>query len=190
VSTPSSWRRIEPGMHEQWHGMFGPDGPETPRPPLAEDEARFAGDPVALVVAESVTSPRMPVTSLSSTTRSYRRSVDYTTAESSSVLVHERHGSNLIGEMAVRRRRPSRRCRLAAHVVRDTIYQQAQAAVPMENRGIVVQHSQGEITSGRPHRRRTRYGRSAPACSGSRARVRVHHEGHRRWVRPEGHGAA
>ena len=27
--------------------------PDTPRPPLAEGEVRFAGDPVALVVAES-----------------------------------------------------------------------------------------------------------------------------------------
>ncbi len=31
----------------------GPQSPETPRPPLAEGEVRFVGDPVALVVAES-----------------------------------------------------------------------------------------------------------------------------------------
>ena len=29
-----------------------PAGPETPRPPLAEDEVRFVGDPVALVIAD------------------------------------------------------------------------------------------------------------------------------------------
>jgi aerobic carbon-monoxide dehydrogenase large subunit len=34
----------------------------------------------------------------------------------------------------------------ARHVVEDWIYQQAQAAVPMETRGLVVQHVQGEVT--------------------------------------------
>src|SRR5690606_9769183 len=32
---------LNPGMHEQWHSQMGPDSPETPRPPLAEDEVRF-----------------------------------------------------------------------------------------------------------------------------------------------------
>ena len=41
------------GCKEQWHTSVGPQSPETPRPPLAEGEARFVGDPVALVVAES-----------------------------------------------------------------------------------------------------------------------------------------
>ena len=44
---------LNPGAHEQWHTMVGPDVRETPRPPLAEDEVRFVGDPVVLVVAES-----------------------------------------------------------------------------------------------------------------------------------------
>ena len=44
---------LNPGVREQWHTSLGPDVPEAPRPPLAEDEVRFVGDPVALVVAES-----------------------------------------------------------------------------------------------------------------------------------------
>ena len=44
---------LNPGVREQWHTSIGPDVPEVPRPPLAEDEVRFVGDPVALVVAES-----------------------------------------------------------------------------------------------------------------------------------------
>ena len=43
---------LNPGVHEQWHTSIGPKSPETPRPPLAEDEVRFVGDPVALVVAD------------------------------------------------------------------------------------------------------------------------------------------
>src|SRR3954451_16715700 len=40
---------LNPGVHEQWYTMMGNRVPDTPRPPLAEDEARFVGDPVALV---------------------------------------------------------------------------------------------------------------------------------------------
>src|SRR3954453_17484559 len=44
---------LNPGVKEQWHTSIGPLSPETPRPPLAEDEVRFVGDPVALVIAAS-----------------------------------------------------------------------------------------------------------------------------------------
>src|ERR1700674_2857379 len=44
---------LNPGVREQWHTSVGPAVPEAPRPPLAEGEVRFVGDPVALVVAES-----------------------------------------------------------------------------------------------------------------------------------------
>ena len=44
---------LNPGVREQWHTTIGKEMPETPRPPLAEGEVRFVGDPVALVVAES-----------------------------------------------------------------------------------------------------------------------------------------
>ena len=43
---------LNPGVHEQWHSQLGPQSPETPRPPLAEGEVRFVGDPVALVIAD------------------------------------------------------------------------------------------------------------------------------------------
>ena len=43
---------LNPGVHELWYTMIGKDVPDTPRPPLAEGEARFVGDPVALVVAD------------------------------------------------------------------------------------------------------------------------------------------
>src|SRR3954466_7162313 len=42
---------LNPGAHEGWYTSMGKDVPDTPRPALAEGEARFAGDPVALVVA-------------------------------------------------------------------------------------------------------------------------------------------
>src|SRR2546423_7334277 len=42
---------LNPGVHEQWYTSMGKDVPDTPRPPLADDEVRFVGDPAALVVA-------------------------------------------------------------------------------------------------------------------------------------------
>src|SRR5262245_54239072 len=43
---------LNPGAREQWHSQLGPQSPETARPPLADGEVRFVGDPVALVVAD------------------------------------------------------------------------------------------------------------------------------------------
>jgi carbon-monoxide dehydrogenase large subunit len=134
---------------EQWHTSVGPLSPETPRPPLAEGDVRFVGDPVALVVADSryvaedgaelVDVDYEPLTPV----------VDYTNAEHSDELVHEGHGSNLIGEISA----PSpptlaEAFSSAAHVIGETIYQQAYAAVPMECRGIVVDYSPvgGDLT--------------------------------------------
>src|SRR3954451_16286750 len=42
---------LNPGVHEAWYSVMGKAVPATPRPPLAEGEARFVGDPVALVAA-------------------------------------------------------------------------------------------------------------------------------------------
>ena len=140
---------LNPGVHEQWHSQLGPDGPETPRPPLAEDEVRFVGDPVALVVAD-----------------------DRYVAEDACELVVVDYdplpaGRRLRGRRRCRRARPRgvrqqrhpRRRRsgvamldavfsAAAHVVEESVHQQAYAAVPIETRGIVVEHEPGvgEIT--------------------------------------------
>jgi aerobic carbon-monoxide dehydrogenase large subunit len=40
-------------VREAWYSSQGQHVPDTPRPPLAEGEVRFAGDPVALVIADS-----------------------------------------------------------------------------------------------------------------------------------------
>jgi carbon-monoxide dehydrogenase large subunit len=138
---------LNPDVREQWDTMLGPNSPQTPRTPLAEDQVRFVGDPVALVVAENryiaedaadlVTVDYQPLPTI----------VDYATAESATQLVHESHGSNLIGGLGGP---PSPEVeeafRASAHVAEETIYHQAQAAVPMESRCLVVQHAQGEIT--------------------------------------------
>lgn len=130
---------LNPGVHEQWHTSVGPKSPETPRPPLAEGEARFAGDPVALVVAESRYIAEDAAELVEVDYEPLPAVVDYTTAESAEALVHERHGSNLIGELAgMPASMLDEAFDSAAHVASETIYQQAYAQVPMETRGLVV----------------------------------------------------
>ena len=92
---------LNPDVKEQWHTSIGAASPETPRPPLAEGEVRFVGDPVALVVAES----RVPRRGRGRAGRGRLRarcppSSTTPTAEHADALVHESHGSNVIGEIA------------------------------------------------------------------------------------------
>ena len=76
-------------MREQWHTTIGPQMPETPRPPLAEGEVRFVGDPVALVVAESRYLAEDAAELVEVDYEPLPAVVDYTEAEHAEVLVHE-----------------------------------------------------------------------------------------------------
>jgi aerobic carbon-monoxide dehydrogenase large subunit len=140
---------LNPGVKEQWHTAMGPAGPETPRPPLAEDEVRFVGDPVALVVAET---EAMAVDASELVEVDYDplpAVVDYITAEQAGALVHAVHGSNVIGELAGRPATAlDETFAGAAHVVRETIYQHASAAAPLEGRGLIVDYAgaTGDVT--------------------------------------------
>jgi carbon-monoxide dehydrogenase large subunit len=140
---------LNPGVHEQWYTLIGRDVPDTPRPPLADGEARFVGDPVALVVAtdryiaedaaELVFVDYEPLPAVS----------DYMTARGSDQLVHASFPNNLAGELDIP---PSPEAAAAfdeaPHKVQATIYQQACAAVPIETRGLVAEWSAptGELT--------------------------------------------
>jgi carbon-monoxide dehydrogenase large subunit len=123
--------------------------PETPRPPLAEDEVRFVGDPVALVVAESRYLAEDAAERVEVDYEPLPAVVDYGEAEQSETLVHASHGSNLIGRFA-----PLPGSALddvfdsAAHVVSETLHQQAVTPAPLEGRGLVVDYSRstGELT--------------------------------------------
>ncbi|HEY8526662.1 MAG TPA: xanthine dehydrogenase family protein molybdopterin-binding subunit [Acidimicrobiales bacterium] len=140
---------LNPGVHEQWHTSIGPESPETPRPPLAEDEVRFVGDPVALVVAESRYIAEDAAELVDVDYDPLPAVVDYATAEESDVLVHESHGSNVIGELGgLPASALEDTFASAAHVVSETIRQQAYVPVPMEGRGLVVDYSPttGDLT--------------------------------------------
>jgi carbon-monoxide dehydrogenase large subunit len=139
---------LNPGVHEQWYTLTGKDVPDTPRPPLADGEARFVGDPVALVVAtdryiaedaaELVVVDYEPLPPIA-----------YASARESDQLVHAGFPGNLACELDIPKS-PEAAAVFdeAPHVVRETIYQQACAAVPIETRGMVAEWSAptGDLT--------------------------------------------
>ncbi len=132
---------LNPGAREQWHTSLGPTTPETPRPPLAEGEVRFVGDPVALVIAESRYVAEDAADLVEVGYEPLAPVVDYRAADGATALVHEHHGSNLVGRMGGAPAAVDDAFASAAHVVSETISQQRQAAVPMEGRGMVVDYA-------------------------------------------------
>src|SRR4051794_11736231 len=131
---------LNPGVHEQWYTLNGRDDPDTPRPPLAEGEVRFVGDPVAMIVADDRYlaedaaelvivdyDPLVPV-------------VDYATALDAPESVHAEHPGNLVGQLGGRPMADLDPVFASApHVVGQTLYQQSHGPVPMETRGIVAE---------------------------------------------------
>jgi carbon-monoxide dehydrogenase large subunit len=134
---------------EQWHTSIGRLSPETPRPPLADGEVRFVGDPVALVVATTRALAQDAAELVDVDYEPLKAVVDYTTADCASELVHEGHGSNIVGELNGRPLAAlQEELATATHVVTETIFQHAHAAAPMEGRGLIVDRAPatGEIT--------------------------------------------
>ncbi|ADP80777.1 xanthine dehydrogenase family protein molybdopterin-binding subunit [Pseudofrankia inefficax] len=138
---------LNPDVHEAWYGILGKNVPDTPRPPLAEDEVRFVGDPVALVIAENRYVAEDAVDLVEVDYDPLPAVADYAGAQETDELVHEAYPNNLAGGF---RGSPvdavDAACASAAHVVAETFFQQAYAPVPMETRGIVVEWAGGELT--------------------------------------------
>lgn len=133
---------INPAVKEAWHAVAGKDVPDTPRPPLAEGEVKFVGDPVALVIADSryvaedavdlVDVDYEPLPAIAD----FRKAVGG--AEAGIPVVHDAYPDNVAGGMAGMP--PDEEVFAnAAHVVTEHIYQQMYVPVPMETRGMVVE---------------------------------------------------
>ncbi len=133
---------LNPDVKEAWHAVAGKDIPDTPRPPLAEGEVKFVGDPVALVVAESryiaedaievVEVDYEPLPAIADFTQAVRLAAE------SDVVVHEAYPDNVAGGLGGAP--PDEETfSSAAHVAEANVYQQIYAPVPMETRGMVVE---------------------------------------------------
>jgi carbon-monoxide dehydrogenase large subunit len=135
---------LNPGVREAWYTGTGKMVPDTPRPPLAAGEARFAGDPVALVVADSRYIAEDAAELVDVDYEPLPAVADYATAGTSQARVHEAYQGNLAGELGGEPWETLADVYDGApHVVSETIWQQAYTAVPIETRGLVVEWSRG-----------------------------------------------
>ncbi|CAA0079797.1 Caffeine dehydrogenase subunit alpha [Mycolicibacterium vanbaalenii] len=142
---------LNPEVKEAWHAVAGKDIPDTPRPPLAEGEVKFVGDPVALVVADSryLAEDAVDLVDVDYTplpaVADFRKAIGG--AEAGVPVVHEAYPDNVAGGMGGAP--PDEEVFAnAAHVVEEHIYQQMYVPVPMETRGMVVEWTAatGELT--------------------------------------------
>ncbi|MBN3456140.1 xanthine dehydrogenase family protein molybdopterin-binding subunit [Mycobacterium sp. DSM 3803] len=132
-------------VKEAWHAVAGKDMPDTPRPPLAEGEVKFVGDPVALVIAESRYVAEDAVDLVDVDYQPLPAVADFRRALTSDVSVHAAYPDNNAGGMGGAP--PDEETfDSAAHVVREHIYQQMYVPVPMETRGMVTEWANGELT--------------------------------------------
>ncbi|WP_280294467.1 xanthine dehydrogenase family protein molybdopterin-binding subunit [Nocardia abscessus] len=133
---------LNSGVHEISYALDIVGFPPVPRPPLAEEEVRFVGDPVALVIAVDRYVAEDAAELVIIDYEPLEPVVDYVTAADSPNLVHAGFAGNSAGEMGGR---PAADLAplfdSAAHVVRQTIFQQAYLPVPLETRGIVADWS-------------------------------------------------
>jgi carbon-monoxide dehydrogenase large subunit len=129
---------INPEVKEAWHAVAGKDIPDTPRPPLAEGEVKFVGDPVALVIAESRYIAEDAVELVEVDYEPLPAIADFTRAIGADVIVHDAYPDNVAGGMGGAP--PDEEIfSSAAHVAEANVYQQIYAPVPMETRGMVVE---------------------------------------------------
>src|SRR6516162_1688503 len=91
---------LNPDAREAWHAVAGKDVPDTPRPPLAEGEVKFVGDPVALVVAESRYIAEDAIELVDVDYESLPAIADFTKAVNADVAVHDAYPDNVAGGMA------------------------------------------------------------------------------------------
>ncbi|MBV8928522.1 MAG: xanthine dehydrogenase family protein molybdopterin-binding subunit [Mycobacteriaceae bacterium] len=138
---------LNPDTKEAWYATQGRDIADTPRPPMAEGEARFVGDPVAVVIAESRYIAEDAVELVDVDYEPLPAIADFTRAENSDALVHDNYPNNIAGQMAGAP--PDEELFASApHVAAAEIYQQIYVPVPIETRGMVVewQPASGELT--------------------------------------------
>lgn len=133
---------LGPVAHQISYALDMPGLPPVPRPPLAEDEVRFVGDPVAVVIASDRYVAEDAAELVDVDYEPLDAVVDYASASSSPHLVHAGFAGNSAGEMGGR---PAAELdpifESAAHVVEQTIHQQAYIPVPMETRGVIAEWS-------------------------------------------------
>ena len=123
---------LNPGVRAQWHTLSGPEAVEAPRPPLADEEVRFVGDPVAFVVADNAYIAEDAADLVVVDYDPLPAVVDYVVAESAEGLVHEAFPRNVIGSVPGPPADQVDAAFADDHVTSETIAQHAYVPSPME----------------------------------------------------------
>ncbi|MGY4709584.1 xanthine dehydrogenase family protein molybdopterin-binding subunit [Mycolicibacterium sp. CBM1] len=129
---------LNPDVRQAWHAVAGRDVADTPRPPLAEGEVKFVGDPVAVVIAENRYIAEDALDLVDVDYDPLPAIADLTRAVNNVAVVHEAYPDNVAGGLAGAP--PDENAfDSAAFVVTERIYQQTHVPVPIETRGLVVE---------------------------------------------------
>jgi carbon-monoxide dehydrogenase large subunit len=125
-------------VKEAWHAVAGKDVADTPRPPLAEGEVKFVGDPVAIVIAENRYVAEDAIELVDVDYDPLPVIADFTQAVNAAAVVHEAYPDNVAGGLSGAP--PDEEAfAAAAYVADEQIYQQTHVPVPIETRGLVVE---------------------------------------------------
>ncbi|WP_431233881.1 xanthine dehydrogenase family protein molybdopterin-binding subunit [Mycolicibacterium psychrotolerans] len=125
-------------VHEAWHAVAGKDVADTPRPPLADGEVKFVGDPIAIVIAENRYLAEDALELIDVDYEPLPAIADFTKAVGHEAVVHEAYPDNVAGGLAGAP--PDEEAfAAAAYVADERIYQQTHVPVPIETRGLVVE---------------------------------------------------
>ncbi|HXY92451.1 MAG TPA: xanthine dehydrogenase family protein molybdopterin-binding subunit [Acidimicrobiia bacterium] len=126
--------------------LFPAGAPSAPLRPLAVDDVRFVGDPIALVVAETRAIAEDACDLIDVEYEPLPPVVDYEAAiDDTEHIVHPELGTNIAAEISAAPDPELDRIFAAApHVVTRTFRQHRYICVPMETRGIVVSWDRAE----------------------------------------------
>jgi carbon-monoxide dehydrogenase large subunit len=130
---------LDADIHENWVDYAGPGGDITPFRILADGEVRFAGEPVALVVASSRYVAEDACELVQVDIEALPAVVDADAALADGApTVHPELGTNLAGAVpGVDDAELDEVFAKAAHVVTETFTQHRYVCVPMETRGVI-----------------------------------------------------
>jgi len=130
ISLPAKWTTVIQ------HKFLNPQ-----EPLLAHDKARHVGEALAIVVAETRDQAEDAAELAALDLDALPAAVDPEAAlKPDSPLVHDRYGTNLIGEFSVGRGDAAAAMAAAPHRLKRRFYHHRYAAVPMECRGVVAAH--------------------------------------------------
>jgi aerobic carbon-monoxide dehydrogenase large subunit len=130
ISLPPKWTTVIQ------HKFLNPS-----EPLLAHDKARHVGEALAIIVAETRDQAEDAAELVTLDLEELPAVVDPEAAlGSDSPIVHDRYGTNLIGEFTVGRGDAAAAMTTAPHRLKRRFYHHRYAAVPMETRGVVASY--------------------------------------------------